>query len=202
MILQVNKPTYHSKLRDSALQTTVTYNWSTQYPTKMGESTHTVPAKFVPEVWYRASSIGNGSVESLTPAYSEHLESSAAVILQECFEDIIGQDGDALGVSFEAALKLMTKKCMQGSASICRSMGACVVDGLDGKGDPDSFFFETDNYSLTPGIDGSLSFNGHLTEETWRDGSCNFSLRPADWAFSVSAGEVQSVKQRQVNDLL
>lgn len=202
MILQVNKPTYHLKLRDSGLQTTVTYNWSTQYPTKMGESTHTVLAKFVPEVWYRASSIGNGSVESLTPAYSEHLESSAAVMLQECFEDIIDQDGDALGVSFEAALGLTTKKCMQGSASICRSMGASVVDGLDGKGDPDSFFFETDNYSLTPGIDGSLSFNGHLTGEGWRDGSCNFSLRPADWAFSVSAGEVQSVKQTQVNALL
>lgn len=70
MILQVNKPTYHLKLRDSGLQTTVTYNWSTQNPTKMGESTHTVLAKFVPEVWYRASSIGNGSVESLTPEYS------------------------------------------------------------------------------------------------------------------------------------
>lgn len=196
MILQVNKPTYHLKLRDSGLQTTVTYNWSTQYPTKMGESTHTVLAKFVPEVWYRASSIGNGSVESLTPEYYEHLESTAAVMLQECFEDIIDQDGDDLGVSFEAALELMTKKGKQGSESICRSMGASVVDGLDGKDDPDSFFFETDNYSLTPGIDGSLSFTGHLTGEGWRDGSCNFSLRPADWDFSVSAEEVQSAKQR------
>ncbi|KGB78590.2 guanine nucleotide-binding protein subunit gamma [Cryptococcus deuterogattii R265] len=115
-------------------------------------------------------------------------------MLQECFEDIIDQDGDALGVSFEAALELMTKKCKQGSASICRSMGASVVDGLDGKGDPDSFFFEIDNYSLTPGIDGSLSFTGHLTGEGWRDGSCNFSLRPADWDFPVSAEEVQSAK--------
>lgn len=206
MILRVEAPTFRTKLRDSGLETTVTYIWSTQHPTKEGKSERTVLAKFVPEVWFGPSSIESRHALNATPTsgpstedYSKYLESVAAEMLEECLEDIIDEDGRTLEASFKTALKLMTQKCKQGSASICRSMGASVVDGLDGKGDPDSFFFETDNCSLTPGDHGSLSFTGHLTGEGWRhtdddENPERFNLRPADWNFSVSAEEVQSAK--------
>lgn len=205
MILHVKTPTYHSKLRDSGLQTTVTYSWSTQHPTKAGRSAQTVLARFVPEVWFGASSIGSRPVLSATPSsgpsreeYSEELESIAAGMLTECLEDIIDEDGDDLGASFETALELMAHKCKQGSAAICQSMGASVIDGLDGEGDPYTFFFETDNCSLPPGDGASLSFTGHVTGEGWRNADDEkpekFNLRPADWNFAVSAEEVRSAK--------